>query len=328
MKKSGTPLHWSQHKEQTAGYWHLKFTLILFKLLPVIFLRIIAFPVGFFYFLFSKRGRTESKRFLDKVAPFVNSTETEKKCRSSFGPLRHIVSFSLALIEKLQSWDGRFSFKNIHFQNDDAEELARRLDEGKGAFLICSHLGNSELFRGLAIYKQTGVSRRVPVNSIINTQVTANFTRMLKELNPQSELGIINANEIGPDTAIFLEEKLAAGELVVIAGDRTSTNTTGKKHILPFLGEDAPFSFGAFYLAALLKAPVYFIFALRRGELSLKPEYDLYVHKSTLSLECTRKERILRSFELARSFAELLEGYCKERPFQWYNFYNFWQEGV
>ncbi|MCL1928063.1 MAG: hypothetical protein FWG07_04630 [Treponema sp.] len=328
MKQSNNSLHWSQYKEQTAGYWHLKFTLILFKFLPVIFLRIIAFPIGFFYFLFSKRSRTESKRFLEKAALFVTSAETEKKCRSFFGPLRHMVAFSLALIEKLQTWSGNFSFNNIHFHDDDIDELIRRLDEGKGAFLICSHLGNSELLRGLAHYKQTGVSRWVPVNSVIDTQVTANFTRMLKELNPQSGLGIIGTNNIGPDTAIFLEEKLAAGELVVIAGDRTSIHTTGKNHLLPFLGKEAPFSFGVFYLAALLKAPVYFIFALRRGDLSINPEYDMYVHKSPLLLECTKKERVVRSSELACSFAALLEGYCIERPFQWYNFFNFWQEEV
>jgi predicted LPLAT superfamily acyltransferase len=55
MKKDEeNPIHWSRQKEQ-ASYWHIKFLLILFKIFPVIILRIIAFPVGFFYFLFSKK---------------------------------------------------------------------------------------------------------------------------------------------------------------------------------------------------------------------------------------------------------------------------------
>jgi predicted LPLAT superfamily acyltransferase len=74
----------------------------------------------------------------------------------------------------------------------------------------------------------------------------------------------------------------------------------------------------------MMKAPVYCVFALRRGDLSLKPEYDMYVRKSQLSFDCGRKERYARSSELAGFFATLLEGYCKEKPFQWYNFYDFW----
>jgi predicted LPLAT superfamily acyltransferase len=323
MKKpEETPLHWSQHKEKTAGYWNVKLLLILFKLFPVVIMRILAFPVGFFYFLFSKKGRTESRRFLQKAAPLVEQSKTAKRCRSPFGPLRHIVSFSLTLVEKIQSWGGKFKFKNIHFQNDDVEELIQELESGKGVFLITSHIGNIELLRGLANLNRTGVSRKTPITAIIDTKVNENFSRMLKELNPQSDFDIINASEIGSHTAIMLEDKLASGTMVTIAGDRTAAR--GKNFMIPFLGEEAPFSPGIFYLAVLMKAPVYFIFALRRGDLSIKPEYDMHVHKSALSFECSRKERLERSFLLAQSFTKLLERYCKETPFQWYNFYDFW----
>jgi predicted LPLAT superfamily acyltransferase len=326
MKKTEeTALHWSQHKEKAAGYWHIKLMLVLFRLFPVIILRVIAFPVGFFYFIFSKKGRTESRRFLHKAAPFITQQGIAQKCRSPFGPLRHIVSFSLSLVEKLQSWGGKFHFKNIHFQNDDAEELIRELDNGKGVFLITSHIGNIELLRGLASLNRTGVSRETPITAVIDMKVNEKFSRMLKELNPQSSMDIINAGEIGPYTAAMLEEKLAEGEIVTIAGDRTAVNAGGGKNlIIPFLGEDAQFSPGIFYLAALMKAPVYFVFALRRGDLSVLPEYDMHVHKSRISLECSRKERFNQSSLLARSFSELLEGYCKKTPFQWYNFYDFW----
>jgi len=325
------PLHWSQHKEKAAGYWNVKLLLILFRLFPVVFMRIIAFPVGFFYFLFSKKGRSESRRFLQKAAPLVEQSKTAKRCRSLFGPLRHIISFSLTLVEKIQSWGGKFQFKNIHFQNDDIEDLIQQLENGNGVFLITSHMGNIELLRGLANLNRTGVSRKTPVTTIIDTKVNENFSRMLKELNPQSNFDLINANEIGSHTVILLEDKLAAGTMVTIAGDRTAagshaagSHAGGKNFMIPFLGEAAPFSPGIFYLAVLMKAPVYFIFALRRGDLSIKPEYDMHVHKSTISFECSRKERLDRSFLLAKSFAELLERHCKETPFQWYNFFDFW----
>ena len=339
MRKSEKPalrspapdsVHWSQHKEQAAGYWHLRFLLFLFRLFPLIILRILAFPVGFFYFLFSKRSRNESTLFLKKAAAFIDNPETAKKCRSPMAPVRHIVSFSLALVEKLQSWGGKFPFKNIHFQNDDIGELIEGLENGKGAFLFCSHLGNAELLRALASFNRTGVSRSIAVTSIVDFEVTAHFNRMLKVLNPQSGLDIISTKAINPHTAMLLDDKLAAGELVVIAGDRTSAGALGdeKNNMIPFFGEEAAFSSGAFYLAAMMKAPVYFVFALRRGDLTLKPEYDMHVHKSAISFDCSRKERFMRSIELARCFAGFLESYCKEQPFQWYNFYNFWAKRV
>ena len=318
--------HWSKQKEKAAGYWHLKFVLVLFRVFPVIIIRIISFAVGFFYFVFSKNARAESGRFLEKAAPFIDDPKTAKKCRSRFRTLRHIISFSLTLIEKLQVWSGKFSFNKIHFSDDDSGDLIERLDSGKGAFIITSHLGNTELLRGLINLNRTGVSREVPVTAVIDLNVSAHFTRMLKELNPKSGFNIISAKEIGPGTAILLEEKLANGEIVTIAGDRTSAGNAEKNILIPFLGEEAPFSPGIFYLSVLMNNPVYFIFALRRGDLSIKPEYDMYVNKCPLSFECTKKERLGKSSELARYFARLLESYLKKQPFQWYNFFNFWSK--
>jgi predicted LPLAT superfamily acyltransferase len=326
-KKSGQSRHWSRHGEEAAGYWQLKFLLVLFKILPVFFFLIIAFPVGFFYYLFSIRARTESRRFLGRVIPFIGDPKTAKKLRSPFAPVRHIISFSLSLIEKLQSWGGRLPFRHIHFQNDDIGELTGDLENGKGVFLVFSHLGNAELLRGLLNYDRTGVSRKIPALSIMDIKVTAHFNRMLKELNPQSDMDIIGVDQIGPDTAIRLEEILSAGGMAAAAGDRTSSPANNKNVMIPFLGKEALFSSGVFYLAALMKAPVYFVFCLRRGDLSLKPEYDMHVHKSDLSPEGSRKERFKQSSLLAESFASRLESYCKERPFQWYNFYDFWQKG-
>jgi predicted LPLAT superfamily acyltransferase len=326
-KTSSSGGHWSQQKEKAAGYWLVKFTLILFRILPVVILRIVAFPVGFFYFIFSGSARKESYHFLQTAAPFINEPKTAQRCRSRFGPLRHIISFSLTLVEKIQSWGGKFTFKKIHFYDDDAAELKQNLENGKGACLITSHLGNMELLRGLAAFGRTGVSKKVSVTAIEDVAVTAHFNRMLKDLNPESGVDLISVKDISPDTAIILEEKLASGELFAIAGDRTAEGKLDN-YTIQFFGKDAHFSSGPFYLAALMKAPVYFVFGVRRNDLSLAPQYDMHIIKSNIQLDCSRKERFERCYQLASSFAALLENYCKEHPFQWYNFYDFWYKGA
>ena len=319
-------VHWSQQSEKAAGYWQLKFLLVLFRIFPVIILRIIAFPVGFFYFIFSKKAKSESKRFLQRVANFTGDPALAKKYRGAFAPLKHIISFSHTMIEKIQVWDGRFSLKNIQFQDDDIGDLKSELEQGRGAFLVFSHLGNSELLRGLLNLDKTGVSRKIPVTAIMDMKVSAHFRQMLKELNPRSSIDIIDAGEIGPQTAVVLEDRLAGGGLVLVTGDRTSISG-GKNLMIPFFGKEAPFPFGVFFIFSLLKYPVYFVFGLHRGDLPLIPHYNMHVHKSTVSFDCPRKEKIQRSTLLAHSFSSLLESYCKKYAFQWYNFYDFWQEG-
>ncbi|MDR0291075.1 MAG: hypothetical protein LBI06_09085 [Treponema sp.] len=324
-KPEEAPLHWSQQKEQAAGYWQLKLLIILFKHFPLIILRVIAFPVGFMYLIKKKRARTESSRFLQKIAPYIEDPTQEKKCRSRFGPLRHIVSFALSMVEKIQSWGDKFSLDDIYFQDDDIGDLNRRLQEGKGAFILFSHLGNAMLLMGLLKpSERTGVSRKIQITTILDMKVNAHFSRMLNELNPQSSLDIIASDEIGSNTAVLLEERVAAGGLVLVTGDRTAAG--GKNFMQQFMGQDAPFPSGIFYLATLLNAPVYCLFGLRRKALSIKPTYTIHVHKSPITFDCPRKERLRRCSLLAESFAALLAKYCKEQPFQWYNFFDFWQE--
>lgn len=320
--KTGTA-HWSEQKEEASGYGGLKFLLMVFRFLPVIFLRICIFPVSLFYYIFSKKARDESRRFLNKAAAVIRKETPGRKF--SVSPLKHILSFSLTLVDKVEAWGGKVPLKKICFQEDDIQDLISRLDRGgDGALLICSHLGNAELLRGLASFNRTGVSREVPVTSIVDFSGTAYFNQMLKELNPDSMMNIISANNIGPDTVVQLQECVTAGGLVVIAGDRTSAVTRDRYLSFPFLGEAAPFAYGVFFLAALLDVPSYFIFALRQKDITLFPQYNMHVHKSLVSFDCPRKERDERIADLARSFAKCLEGYCIQVPYQWYNFYNFW----
>ena len=314
--------HWSTQKEHAAGYWQLAFMLFIFKLLPVVILRIIAFPVGFFYFLFSGRAVKLSGLYLRRLDSFVSSGGG--RIRKRLSSLKHIIAFSLALVEKLEAWSGRVSFKRIHYMDDDIAGLLDLLERGEGAFLISSHLGNMEFIRALADYKGKGNTGNISVNAIVDFNVTAHFNRILKKLNPGSFSRIISARELGPDSVVLLSERIKAGELVVIAGDRTSANESSRYMELPFLGVKAPLPYGPFFLAALCEAPVYFVFAMRQKDISLSSHYNIHIHKSPVSFDCPRKERDSRIKALGQNFVSLLEQYCKTYPFQWYNYYDFW----
>ena len=92
-----------------------------------------------------------------------------------------------------------------------------------------------------------------------------------------------------------------------------------------FLGEPASFPEGAFSLAGILNAPVYFIFVVRKNDFNIRTAYEMHVVRAKTSLDCPRKERPERLKMLLREYAEILERLCVKHPYQWYNFYNFWE---
>ncbi|MDR2864450.1 MAG: hypothetical protein LBV68_02440 [Spirochaetaceae bacterium] len=311
--------HWASQKEISQGYAHFKLMLFIVKHLPVLCMKLCAFPVSFFYFIFAKKARRESQRFLNKI----KITLPLKKKLSSY---KHFLSFSLSLVDKLVAWSSKIVISDLIFCGDDSASLIERLENNQGALVICSHLGNVEVLRARSSIGKTNVSHHFPVVSIVDFSVTENFNRLLKELNPSSMLHLINAYEINPGTITELEETLLQGGLVVIAGDRVSAETGTRTFEFPFLGQNAQWSEGPFYLASLLKVPVYFVFALRKKDISLHSKYTMHTHKSTIEFSGERRKRKEQVQELARSFVKILEYYTKEHPYQWYNFYDFWRE--
>ena len=75
------------------------------------------------------------------------------------------------------------------------------------------------------------------------------------------------AVDMGVDTVLELQSRLAEGELIVIAGDRTASTTRDKTERVSFLGAEAKFPQGAFILASLMESPVYFMFGVRERDM-------------------------------------------------------------
>lgn len=307
--------HWSHQKEQGKG-WMRAITLFSIRLLPGILIRIFAIPVGFFFWLVSVSQRKAIRTYLKKIRP-------DKKPYT----LPLFLAFSITIIEKVESWAGKIKFGKIHFQQDDITTIWKELEQGKGALLICSHLGNMEMLRAIADYGEIGVSRKVPVISIVDFAVTAGFNRMIEEANSSSMHNIISAYDIGPDTMVMLQEHVAKGGIVVIAGDRSSADTPDRNYSIDFLGSPAQFPQGPFIMASLLDCPAYFVFAARRKPLSVSAEYNMHIHKTSVEFSGARAEKKLQIRQMAEEFVCWLEKYCNKYPLQWYNFYEYWEKG-
>lgn len=324
MKNNTEIKNWYEHKEKTKlGY---KLMLFVLKVFPAIFMRFLAFPIGFFYFLYGKGTRTVSAEYLGNLNEFISKNSEETKKLRYNSSLSHIVSFALNLVENIQSWAGKFSFKkNVHWQQDDVLDLVKNINDQKGVLLLVSHLGNAQMLKGLASQNEAGTTQKMSITTITDVDLTAGFNALVNKVNSDSSFHLISSNNIGPDTILQLQDRLEKGEVVVIAGDRISAHTD-RFIELDFLGHKANFPYGVFLMISLLNVPTYFVNGLRVKDITIKSEYNMYVRKNPVSFDCGRKEREERIFQTAKNYTKNLEELCIKNPYQWYNFYKFWSE--
>ena len=309
---------WFEVKEVGGSLWHFRFMLWVTCHLPLRVVELCTAVICFFFWLGAKPVRARSKAYLDHLSQVKNR-------RVPFmGTYRHVLSFALSMIEKLLGWRGAIKLNQVETQSDDLNLLVEQLDRGEGAFLICSHLGNMEMLRSLTGYGEIHTHRQFKVFPVVDFSGTSKFNALLRELNPDLMNAVLDANKIGVDSAVWMKDQIAAGNLVVIAGDRTSANSTDRNVEIDFLGAKANFPEGAFTLASILNAPIYFTFAIRKHDFDIRSPYEMHVIKATTSFDCPRKERPARIKALVQEYVQHLEKRCLAHPYQWYNFYNFW----
>ena len=309
---------WFNEKEATRTTLPYKLTFWTLRLCPRPLTNFITWCVAFFYYVSDSRCRTETRRYQQTLKSYCPQF---KKVR----PLRQLTSFAINIVEKIDCWTKPVPLKNIHFNQDDVYDLIDRLNKGQGAFVIISHLGNFEVLRALATANKTGVQRAVPFSILSDRDVSSNFSAALNSFNPDWKKNTVNDNSITPATIEQFMDTIANGGVVVCAGDRLSKNSSDKIVSQNFLGKSAPYPYGPFFLASLLKAPVYMIFGFRKNDLIFGRKFEMFVCKAKTEVFGPRKFREQQIQELCKEYSATLENFVKQYPYQWYNFFDFWK---
>ncbi|MCT7941274.1 glycosyltransferase family 2 protein [Shewanella holmiensis] len=305
--------HWSTMQER-GSYWGIKLLAQSYRFGGHWLCRAIMYPVIGYFFLTGGSARKASMEFLQHVKQ-LNPLHTDLSAKLSWqDSLRHFIAFGNAALDRIDAWCDRITLSEVDFA--DRHLLADQIATGKGAVLLVSHLGNLELCRAISIHQQ-----KVKVNVMVLTSHAENFNKVLQQLNPQSTLNLIQVNELDPSTAMLLQQKIEQGELVVIAADRTSSNSQGRVVNLPFLGEPAPFPQGPFILASLLDCPVFTMFCIRQHG-----RYQVHVEHLADTLKGPRKDRAARLTDAMTKYSQRLAYFAQLAPLQWFNFYDFWRD--
>jgi predicted LPLAT superfamily acyltransferase len=305
--------HWSGMKER-GSYWGIKLLAESYRIGGHWLCRAIMYPVICYFFLTGKVTREASLDFLRRVQMLEPQHPKLNQPVDWRDSLNHFLAFGNAALDRIDAWCDRIQLSQVDFP--DRQVLADQLESGKGAVLLVSHLGNLELCRAISIHQ-----RKVKVNVMVLTSHAENFNKVLKQLNPDSTLNLIQVTELNPATSMLLQQKIEDGELVVIAGDRTSPNTQGRVMYAPFMGQDAAFPQGPFILAGLLDCPVFLMFCLRE-----QGRYRVYLEHFAETLKGPRAGRMDRLQQAVNRYSERLEYFARREPLQWFNFFDFWRK--
>jgi len=180
-----------------------------------------------------------------------------------------------------------------------ADNVARA---GAGFISPTAHVGNWELAGRLL----AGRAARA-THVVVAEEEAAELTRWVRRDGD----GVRFVPRSRPTVSLELVAALRRGEVVAMQGDR-ALGTRGDV-LIPFFGEPAPFPLGPFLLARAVGVPLLPAFCL----LDADHEYAVTVTEP-ISVSRGGEE------EAARAWVALLEGVVRERPTQWFNFFDIW----
>lgn len=313
FRRSST--HWAQQQE-VKGLWGMRLMLLVWRLLGRKSFSLLLYPVVGVYWLTASTARKASQSWISRVR--AQLIARRMPVPSNLTSYQHFLRFGGAMLDKIASWRGELHIgRDVVFAPGAEETL--NVSDPRGKLLLASHLGDVEACRALAQLQGSKT-----INALVFSDNAQRFKQIMEEMAPQAGLNLLPVNDIGPDTAILLKEKLDRGEWIAIVGDRIAVTTQrgGEWRVCwsRFMGQVAPFPQGPFILASILRCPVDLIFALRQQE-------KLHIHcepfaDPLLLPRATRQQALQHTVD---RYAERLEHYALQSPLDWFNFFDFWQ---
>ncbi len=147
-------------------------------------------------------------------------------------------------------------------------------------------------------------------------------------LDPASTLRVLHLDPGSIRTAFEIRACIDRGELVAILADRIDPGSRARLHEVPFLGRAALFPISPFLLATTLDCPLLLSLCVRDDN----PGYQAIVRPlRPIEPEAAplrdRAERHRAATSALHQYVRLVEQVCYRTPYQWCNFYDFWNQG-
>jgi len=223
---------------------------------------------------------------------------------------RHFFTFAATIHDRIYLVNRRFDLFDFEVHGEDT--LRSLLAGGKGLFLMGAHLGSFEVIRALG---RRDTDLRIAM--VMHQDNAQKINAMLAAINPEAVQDIIGLGHI--DSMLKVRERLDEGGVVGMLADRTLGNDT--LYPVQILGATASLPSGPFRMAALLRRPVVFMTGLYLGGNRYAIHFDPLADFSAVATD--QRDAALEA--AITRYAALLDQYCRKAPYNWFNFFDFWQ---
>ena len=261
--------------------------------------RLVLYPIAAYFVVFAPKAKRASKAYLSRALG--------RTARLPDG-FRHVLTFASVVHDRVYWLRGRHDLFEIEVIGES--HLATLRQQGRGMVFAGGHFGSFEALR--VVGERHGIDTRMLMFPDNARKVTAALT----SINPALANSVIGLGR--PDSVLRVRDHLQNGGSVGILADRMLGDD--KSRDIPFLGEPAPFPVGPWRLAAMLGAPVVFMAGCYLGG----NRYQLVFEPIIDFAQVPAEKRASAMQEAQDRFVELLEARCRQAPWNWFNFYDFW----
>lgn len=143
------------------------------------------------------------------------------------------------------------------------------------------------------------------------------LNQTLQAINPAALQDVIALGRM--DSMLAVRDKLDQGYLVGLLADRSIGADAGL--LVPFMGAPARFPTGPWRLAMMLRRPVFLMAGLYLGG----NRYQLRFERLTDFTAVPQAQRQGEIEHAVRLYAAALERMAFESPWNWFNFFDFWE---
>lgn len=258
----------------------------------------ILYFVSFYYLLFSIQGTNANLNYFHKRLGFSKFKSFLKVYKSNF-------IFGQTIIDKVAI---SFGLGNKFTYNHDGGEVIKELLKNKkGGILISAHVGNFEI----AEYFFSEIDEFSQINLVTTDNEHRAIKDYLESISIKSSIKFIIIKE--DMSHIFnINNALNNNELICITGDRYFEGSKILSEEL--LGKKANFPAGPFLLGSRLNVPVIFVYVMRETN----KHYHLYASEAKFKHKDAQ--------DLLKKYTESIEKILQKYPYQWFNYFDFWNE--
>lgn len=286
--------------------------------------RVFLYPTVAYFLLTSPTGRRASRKCLGRILG---------RRAGWWDAAKHFFVFSACTLDRIFLLTNRH--RSLTIDAYWSPDIPAVVAKSPGCLLLVGHMGSREALRltpappaagplqqGKIVVRDVNrhTGKMLDVAVLLDRDVNRRMTTLFEELNPELAAQIIDASERGPALVLKLKEALQRGRMVGIGADRAYP---GERTIaVNFMGGTAHLPEGPWTLAAALGVPVILGFGLYRGGNGYDVHFELFSERVTAA----RSTRAAELQAYAQQYARRLEHYARLAPYNWFNFYDYWNE--